>query len=135
MSQGNTTVFSQKVCSLRASSSSCLPPTTPILPLSSPPDPEEEDRKNKVRRWMVATKFAVYNVAQLYLKGSQYDLDVAIEGFEADEQWEKEHPINGKRKQKDRPQRRVGAGHLSQFYPNGLMSQMRTVKTADAPLC
>lgn len=65
-------------------------------PLSSPPDPEEEERKNKLRRWMVATKCADYNVATLYLKGSDYNLEVAIEAFKADERWEKNHPMKGK---------------------------------------
>lgn len=76
-------------------------------PLSTPPDPEEEERKNKVRRWMVATKCPEYKVAQLYLKGSQYNLEIAIEAFKADEQWEKDHPLKGKDKQNDRPARRM----------------------------
>ena len=75
-------------------------------PLSTPPDPEEEERKNKVRRWMVATKCAEYNVAQLYLKASSYDLNAAVEAFRADEQWEKDHPMAGKGKGKDRSSRR-----------------------------
>ena len=65
-------------------------------PLSTPPDPEEEERKNKLRRWMVATKCADYNVATLYLKGSDYNLEVAVEAFKADERWEKDHPMKGK---------------------------------------
>jgi hypothetical protein len=65
-------------------------------PLSTPPDPEEEERKNKLRRWMVATKCADYNVATLYLKGSDYDLNMAVEIFKADERWEKDHPMKGK---------------------------------------
>lgn len=64
--------------------------------LSTPPDAEEEERKNKLRRWMVATKCADYNVAILYLKGSDYDLDAAIGAFKADERWEKDHPMKGK---------------------------------------
>ena len=65
-------------------------------PLSSPPDPEEEEKKNKLRRWMVATKCPDYDVASLYLKGSEYDLESAVEAFRADEKWEKEHPLKGK---------------------------------------
>ena len=65
-------------------------------PLSTPPDPEDEERKNKIRRWMVATKCADYNVAALYLKGSDYNLEMAIEAFKADERWEMDHPMKGK---------------------------------------
>lgn len=64
--------------------------------LSSPPDPAEEERKNKVRRWMVATKCPDYDIACLYLKGSGYDLEIAVEAFRDDERWEKEHPMKGK---------------------------------------
>lgn len=82
--------------------------------LSTPPDPEEEERKNKVRRWMVATKCAEYNVATLYLKGSDWNLDIAIDSFQADEQWEKEHPLKGKGKSKDvGNRRRFGGGSLA----------------------
>lgn len=84
-------------------------------PLSTPPDPEEEERKNKVRRWMVATKCPEYNMAQLYLKGSQYNLDIAIEAFKADEQWEKDHPLNGNGKQKERSKRHFGASLVGQL--------------------
>ena len=69
-------------------------------PLSTPPDPEEEERKNKLRRWMVASKCADYNVATLYLKGSDYNLEMAVEAFKADEQWEKDHPMKGSGKEK-----------------------------------
>ncbi|KAJ9502552.1 hypothetical protein H2202_001673 [Exophiala xenobiotica] len=67
-------------------------------PLSTPPDPDEEARKTKLRRWMVATKCADYSVATLYLKGSDYNLDLAVEAFKADEEWEKSHPLKGKGK-------------------------------------
>jgi hypothetical protein len=80
-------------------------------PLSSPPDPEEEERKNKLRRWMVATKCADYEVAQLYLKGSDYDLDIAIESFREDERWEKEHPLEKDDKGKKRT--RIGGASLT----------------------
>lgn len=79
--------------------------------LSTPPDPAEEERKNKLRRWMVATKCPEYELASLYLKGSDYDLELAIEAFKADEQWEKEHPMKGKAKQTGG--RRIGGMGLS----------------------
>ena len=84
-------------------------------PLSTPPDPEEEERKNKLRRWMVATKCADYNVATLYLKGSDFNLEIAVEAFRADEQWEKEHPMKGKEKETSRRRRFGGtlSGQLS----------------------
>ncbi|KAK5945627.1 hypothetical protein PMZ80_002832 [Knufia obscura] len=84
-------------------------------PLSSPPDPEQEERKNKVRRWMVTTKCAEYSMAQLYLKGSQWDLDMAVEAFRADEQWEKDHPMDGKGKQKNRSRRGFGSSLVGQL--------------------
>lgn len=84
-------------------------------PLSCPPDPEEEERKNRVRRWMMATKCAEYNMAQLYLKASSYELDAAIEAFKADEQWEKEHPMEGKAKQKSPSRRRFGSSLVGQL--------------------
>jgi len=83
--------------------------------LSMPPDPEEEERKTKVRRWMVATKCADYSVATLYLKGSDYDLDVAVEAYRADEQWEKENPIKGKGKVQDRERRRARPAQSGSF--------------------
>lgn len=64
---------------------------------------------------MVATKCAEYNVAQLYLKGSQYDLNVAIEAFKADEKWEKDHPMNSKGKQKDKTRRGFGSSLVGQL--------------------
>ncbi|KAI9675645.1 MAG: hypothetical protein M1817_001012 [Caeruleum heppii] len=75
---------------------------------------EEELRKGKVRRWMVACKVAEYDVALLYLKQSNYDLDLAVETYRADEKWEKEHPMasaRGKGKaNQDPPTRRLGIG-------------------------
>jgi hypothetical protein len=82
-------------------------------PLSSPPDPEQEERKNKLRRWMVATKCPDYDVATLYLKGSEYNLESAVEAFKADEQWEKEHPM--KEKQRAGPGRRTSSGLIEQL--------------------
>ena len=77
-------------------------------PLSTPPDPEEEERKNKLRRWMIATKCAEYNVATLYLKGSDYNLEVAIESFKADERWERDNPMKGKGRARNRHSASLG---------------------------
>lgn len=81
--------------------------------LSTPPDPVEEERKNKLRRWMVTTKCADYSVATLYLKGSDWNLQIAIESFKADEQWEKDHPMQGKGKSRADENRRRFGGSLA----------------------
>ena len=52
-----------------------------------------------------------YDVALLYLKQANYDLNLAIESYLADEQWEKEHPIEGSSKNKTKqntPNKRLG---------------------------
>lgn len=82
-------------------------------PLSSPPDPVEEERKNKLRRWMVATKCPDYDVAILYLKGHDYDLEAAVGAFKADDEWEKKHPLKGK--QRAASYRRTPSGMLGQL--------------------
>ena len=37
-----------------------------------------------------------YDVALLYLKQANYDLDLAVENYLADEKWEREHPMKAK---------------------------------------
>ncbi|KAK0722374.1 hypothetical protein B0T26DRAFT_644203 [Lasiosphaeria miniovina] len=54
---------------------------------------EEEARKAKIRRWMVATKVADYDVAVLYLEQAGYDFHDATEAYFADEAWERDHPL------------------------------------------
>lgn len=54
---------------------------------------EEELRKSKVRKWMVACKVSEYDVALLYLQQAEYNLEQAIEAYRDDERWEKEHQI------------------------------------------
>ncbi|MCJ1258191.1 hypothetical protein MMC24_006022 [Lignoscripta atroalba] len=56
---------------------------------------EEEERRSKVRRWMVGCKVAEYDIALLYLKQADYNLDAAIEAYKADEKWERDHPMDG----------------------------------------
>jgi hypothetical protein len=54
-----------------------------------------------------------YDVALVYLKQADYDLDLAIEAYKEDEKWEKEHPLEAaKRKGKatQAPRRRHGMG-------------------------
>ncbi|KAF2485764.1 hypothetical protein BDY17DRAFT_111330 [Neohortaea acidophila] len=59
---------------------------------------EEEAKKQKVRRWMVACKVVEYDVALLYLQQAEWDLDAAVEAYRDDERWEKEHPMQAKQK-------------------------------------
>ncbi|KAI6351128.1 hypothetical protein MCOR25_010123 [Pyricularia grisea] len=58
---------------------------------------EEERRKGRIRRWMVACKEADYDVAVLYLEQNDYDVDAAVEAYFADEAWERAHPVAGRR--------------------------------------
>ncbi|KAK3375164.1 hypothetical protein B0H63DRAFT_269231 [Podospora didyma] len=68
---------------------------------------EEEVRKGKIRRWMVACKCSDYDIAVLYLEQAGYDFDDASEAYFGDEAWESEHPLtssfshNGGRSSKD----------------------------------
>ena len=92
---------------------------------------EEEIRKAKVRRWMVACKvselvatsstgdcilnkadqllsFPVrlrYEIALLYLQQSDYNLGLAVEAYMADEKWEKENPMEGASKGRTKGQK------------------------------
>ncbi|RMD41066.1 hypothetical protein DV735_g4066, partial [Chaetothyriales sp. CBS 134920] len=63
--------------------------------LSREPDAEEEERKKTLRRWMVATKCAEYEVGVVYLRANGYSLDRAVDAYRGDEQWERENPIKG----------------------------------------
>ena len=55
----------------------------------------------------VAPKYR-YDVALLYLKEVDYDLEAAIEAYRDDERWEKEHPIEANVKGKGKSQNDVG---------------------------
>lgn len=58
---------------------------------------EEEARKARIRRWMVACKCASYEVAELYLAQAKDDLGEAVERYLADEEWERANPLEGPR--------------------------------------
>ncbi|KAI1313487.1 hypothetical protein F5Y03DRAFT_381089 [Xylaria venustula] len=62
---------------------------------------EEEKRKAKIRRWMVACKEHEYDVAVLYLEQAGYNLQLAMDTYFADEEWERLHPTDGTRKAKN----------------------------------
>ncbi|TLS22751.1 uncharacterized protein PpBr36_06044 [Pyricularia pennisetigena] len=57
---------------------------------------DEERRKSRIRRWMVACKEADYDVAVLYLEQNDYDVEAAVEAYFADEAWERAHPVAGR---------------------------------------
>ncbi|KAI1828222.1 hypothetical protein F4861DRAFT_171971 [Xylaria intraflava] len=61
---------------------------------------DEEARKAKIRRWMVACKVHDYDVALLYLEQAEYDLKVATDTYFADEEWERKHSTIAARKGK-----------------------------------
>lgn len=69
---------------------------------------EEEARKSKIRRWMVACKVHEYDVAVLYLEQANYNLDMATEAFLADEEWERAHPVEAVGKGKRATKRASG---------------------------
>ncbi|MCJ1413173.1 hypothetical protein MMC19_007277 [Ptychographa xylographoides] len=91
-----------------------------------PPGGEEEEaRRGKIRKWMVSCKvadFSVksrYDIALLYLRQSEYDLDAAVTAYKEDEKWEREHPMNdnvkGKAPQGPRKRRIGGIGATGQL--------------------
>ncbi|KAI1426100.1 hypothetical protein F5Y12DRAFT_713549 [Xylaria sp. FL1777] len=55
---------------------------------------EEEKRKAKIRRWMVGCKVHEYDIAVLYLEQAGYDLQLAMDTYFADEEWERTHPAD-----------------------------------------
>jgi hypothetical protein len=59
-----------------------------------------------------------YDVALLYLKQSDYDLELAIEAFKADEKWEKAHPL-------DKGKGKARSGRLRLNGGGGLTGQLR----------
>lgn len=71
---------------------------------------EEEARKARIRRWMVACKCAAYDVAELYLAQSGGDLGEAVERYLADEEWERAHPLEGSARGKGKGKGRMGPG-------------------------
>ncbi|KAK3340799.1 hypothetical protein B0H65DRAFT_430404 [Neurospora tetraspora] len=54
---------------------------------------EEIEKKKKIRKWMMRTKVADYDVAVLYLEGCGFDVEQAVKALRDDERWEREHPL------------------------------------------
>ncbi|KAI5928613.1 hypothetical protein F4810DRAFT_717165 [Camillea tinctor] len=70
---------------------------------------EEEARKGKIRRWMVACKVPEYDVAVFYLEQAGYDLELATETYFADEEWERTHPAKAVGREKGAKKRGMRA--------------------------
>ena len=52
--------------------------------------------------------FSSYDIALLYLKQADYNLDVAVEAYISDEKWEREHPIESSSKNNPKPMKKFG---------------------------
>lgn len=74
---------------------------------------EEEKRKAKIRRWMVACKVHEYDVALLYLEQAGYDLQLATDEYFADEEWERTHPTHETRRGKTTVRGRTFSFHAN----------------------
>lgn len=62
----------------------------------TPIDGEDEElRKGKIRRFMTSCKVSDYDIAQLYLEQSGYDLGASVQAYFGDEAWEREQARNG----------------------------------------
>ena len=105
-------------------------------------DEAESRRKTAIRRFMVACKVVDYDLAVLYLEQTAcrsprssdrsstshdyddscvYDLRAAVEAFDADEQWEKTHPVkamaaNKRKAEKSDRKKVIGGSRL--FFPS-----------------
>lgn len=49
-----------------------------------------------------------YDVALLYLKNADWNLDAAIDAYKEDEQWEKAHPLEAQSQKKGKNAKDVG---------------------------
>lgn len=83
----------------------------PSLSTTPPIDVEEDERRKKIRRFMVSCKVAEYDVAVLYLQQAEWDMDKAAEAWMEDERWEIEHPMKP-----DEKVRVKGKGSMSEVW-------------------
>ncbi|OAL44369.1 hypothetical protein IQ07DRAFT_250101 [Pyrenochaeta sp. DS3sAY3a] len=79
---------------------------------------EEELKKTKLRKFMVACKVVEYDVALLYLEQASYNLEQAVTAYKSDEQWEKSHSLEAAKKGKSKAtqssgRRKWGFGSLT----------------------
>ena len=80
---------------------------------------EEIERKARIRRFMVGAKCHDYEVAGLYLRNAEGDVGRALEVWKEDERWERENPVDEKRKNggSGKAKRRlVGSGLTGQLF-------------------
>lgn len=73
---------------------------------------EETERKSRIRKFMMQTKCHDYNMAQLYLRNGNEDIERAVKNWEDDERWERENPLMKKGKGKSGS---VGGGLTGQL--------------------
>lgn len=85
----------------------------PSLSAEPVEDPEEVERKARLRRFMVTTKCADYKMAELYMGQAEGDVDRAVARWMEDERWEKENPLQ------------KGKGVERKWRGGGLTGQLR----------
>jgi len=85
---------------------------------------EEEIRRNKIRRWMVACKVAEYDVALLYLNQEEWHLEAAIDAYRDDERWEKEHPLEGSKRTKPGGSKSARTAGMRRFVGSSSSAQI-----------
>lgn len=61
---------------------------------------ENDEKRKKIRRFMVACKVSEYDVASLYLEQGGWEWETAVANWREDERWEKEHPLHPYKKGK-----------------------------------
>jgi hypothetical protein len=90
-------------------------------PVPGSQESEDEEKKMKVRRWMVRTKCVDYDIAGVYLANEGWDLEAAVQRWKGDERWEIEHPMEGNGKGKEK---RKGPGWRRVGISGGLSGQL-----------
>ncbi|KAH7066928.1 hypothetical protein BKA63DRAFT_523415 [Paraphoma chrysanthemicola] len=83
---------------------------------------EEEIKKTKLRKFMVACKVSEYDVALLYLEQANYALEQAIVSYKEDEKWEKDHPLQAAKKGKAKAPQPTGRRKWG--FGSGLAGQL-----------
>ena len=77
----------------------------------------------------MATKCVEYDVAGLYLKGAEWDVELGVERFRADEEWERRNPmganVKGKGKGKGEVAMRENRWGGNGAGTGGLVGQLR----------
>jgi hypothetical protein len=84
-------------------------------------DPEEVERKRKVRAFMVGAKCHEYDVAELYLGQAQGDVDNAVNRWREDERWERENPLK-----KGKGRGGAGRTEMRGYGGGGIVGQLRS---------